>query len=56
MRRETCDYIDQQTNLIIEHCEKCKENYWRDPEKSIEDPTTCKRNQTTNIYFDNNFK
>ena len=29
MRRETCDYIDQQTNLIIEHCEKCKEKLYR---------------------------
>lgn len=36
-----CD--DCQHNTLGVNCEKCKEDYWRDPEKPVDDINTCKR-------------
>lgn len=35
-----CEDCQHSTHGI--HCEKCKENYWRDPERPIDDISTCK--------------
>ena len=29
------------SNLTGRHCEQCKENFYRDPTKSLDDPNVC---------------
>jgi laminin beta 1 len=44
-----CDSCQHNTYGI--NCEKCKEDFWRDPKKGIDDAHTCKRNKNFLSFF-----